>query len=105
MKTITVYDPPLCCSTGVCGPEVDPVLPQVAGFLQQMSQHGVEVQRYNLAQEPMAFVQNKAVKSLLESDGVEVLPLIFVDGDLRMKGSYPDADLRKVWIQELGAAK
>ena len=26
MKTVTVYDPALCCSTGVCGVEVDPAL-------------------------------------------------------------------------------
>lgn len=26
MKTIQIFDPALCCSSGVCGPETDPAL-------------------------------------------------------------------------------
>nr|QTX14232.1 Arsenical resistance operon trans-acting repressor ArsD [Klebsiella pneumoniae] len=26
MKTLTVFDPAMCCSTGVCGSDVDQVL-------------------------------------------------------------------------------
>ena len=33
MAKLTVYDPPMCCSTGVCGPAVDPVLPRVTADL------------------------------------------------------------------------
>jgi hypothetical protein len=33
MTTVTVYDPPMCCSTGVCGLQVDPKLAQFAGDL------------------------------------------------------------------------
>jgi hypothetical protein len=25
MPKVQVFDPPMCCSTGVCGPEVDPL--------------------------------------------------------------------------------
>lgn len=28
-----VYDKPMCCATGVCGPQVDPVLPRFAADL------------------------------------------------------------------------
>ena len=88
MKTIQVYDPPMCCSTGLCGNEIDPSLVSFAALLTQMSQKGVKVERYNLGQQPMAFVQNPEVKALLDKEGVEVLPLIFVDGQLRLKGRY-----------------
>ena len=98
MKTIQVYDPAMCCSTGVCGPDIDPILPQVAGFLHQLKEHGVMVERFNLTQQPMAFVQNPEVKALLQSEGVEALPLFFIDGQLALKGSYPDHEKRTEWL-------
>lgn len=88
MKTIQVYDPPMCCSTGVCGNEIDPALVSFAAMLAQFSDKGVKVERYNLGQQPMAFVQNAAVKALLDAEGVESLPAVFIDGALHSKGRY-----------------
>ncbi len=101
MKVIQVYDPPMCCSTGICGPSVDPVLPQFAGFLHQIQSRGVRVERYNLAQQPLAFVQNPVVKSFLASEGAEKLPLIFIDGEIALHGMYPDHAHRAEWIRRL----
>ena len=98
MKHIQVYDPAMCCSTGVCGPEVDPALPRFAGLLAQLGGAGVKVERYNLAQQPLAFVQNPAVKALLDTDGTDALPAIFIDGELALKGAYPDLDQRAAWM-------
>jgi hypothetical protein len=89
VKTIQIYDPPMCCSTGLCGNDIDPALVSFAALLQQLSQKGVTVERFNLSQQPMAFVQNPAVKAFLDKDGVEVLPLIFVGGEVHAKGRYP----------------
>ncbi len=89
MKNIQVYDPPMCCSTGLCGTEVDPALVRFASLLSQLQQSGVKVDRYNLGQQPVAFVQNGAVKALLDSEGMESLPVIFVDGLVHLKGRYP----------------
>lgn len=88
MKTIQVYDPPMCCSTGLCGNDIDPALVSFAALLTQMSQKGVKVERYNLGQQPMAFVQNPEVKAWLDKEGVAALPLIFVDGKVHLKGRY-----------------
>ena len=88
----------MCCTSGVCGPDIDPVLPQVAEFLHQLQEHGIVVERYNLSHQPLAFVQNPAVKALLQSEGVEALPLIFIDGQLALKGSYPDHGKRREWL-------
>ena len=98
MKLIQVYDPPMCCSSGVCGPQVDPMLPRFAGLLAQLGGAGVKVERYNLAQQPLAFVQNAAVKSLLDLEGTEALPAIFIDGELVLKGAYPESEERAAWI-------
>ena len=89
----------MCCSTGVCGPEVDPVLPQFAGFLHTLQGLGVKIERYNLAQQPMAFVTNPEVKAALEKDGVDALPLIFIDGRLARRGGYPEHEDRIAWAR------
>ena len=86
MKTIQVYDPPMCCSTGICGTDIDPDLVNFAAMLSQLASAGVMVERYNLGQQPMAFAQNAAVKDALQQEGVEVLPLIYLDGEVYMKG-------------------
>ena len=75
MKTLRVYDPALCCSTGVCGPSVDPDLARFAGDLEWLKSLGVAVERFNLAHQPGAFVE-PAVKSALENLGDAALPLV-----------------------------
>ena len=99
MKTIQVYDPSMCCSTGICGTNIDPDLVNFAAMLAQLGQRGIQIERYNLGQKPIAFVQNSAVKALLESDGAEALPFIFWDGALKLKGRYPTQDERPDWIR------
>ncbi len=103
MKTLQVYDPPMCCSTGICGTEVDPALVRFAALLKQLGAAGVQVERHNLGQEPMAFVRNPAVKALLDTEGMEALPVLFQDGTLRMKGRYPTDAERSEWLLATGA--
>ncbi len=89
MKTIQVYDKPMCCSTGVCGPEVDPVLPQFAADLDWLKGQGHQVERFNLAQQPQAFIDNATIHQLLSSEGVDCLPVILVNGEVVSRKSYP----------------
>jgi hypothetical protein len=98
MKMIQVFDPPMCCSTGVCGPEIDPVLASFSGFLSRAREQGCAVDRFNLAQQPIAFVENEAVRGVIEKEGVEALPMVFVDGELKLKGRYPDEAERSAWL-------
>lgn len=99
MKTIQVYDPPMCCSTGICGTNVDPDLVNFAAILSQLAGQGVKVERQNLGQQPMAFAQNLVVKEALQKEGTSVLPLIFLDGEIYMKGRYPTHDERPVFFR------
>jgi SAM-dependent methyltransferase len=92
VKLVEVFDPALCCSTGVCGPSVDPNLVRIARDLAWLGrQPGVRVERYNLAQQPQAFATNEIIRSELQK-GVDVLPLILVDGRVLASGSYPDRE-------------
>ncbi|MCK8603685.1 arsenite efflux transporter metallochaperone ArsD [Desulfoferrobacter suflitae] len=92
-KVLKIYDPAMCCSSGVCGPNVDPALAQFAGTLKFISaQPGVRVERYNLGQQPQAFVANEEVKSMLGNGGEKKLPFIFVNDQLWLEGRYPSRD-------------
>ena len=90
MTKLALYDPPMCCSTGVCGPVVDPILPRVAADLDWLKRQGVEVERYNLAQQPQAFASNPVVTAALREHGNDCLPLVLVNGEVASRGSYPD---------------
>ena len=100
MKTIQIYDPPMCCSSGVCGNDVDPALIRLASWLAALGRRGVSVERFNLAQQPMAFVQNPEVKALLDSDGMSVLPLTFIEGKVFLRGRYPTDGEQKALSSE-----
>lgn len=92
MTSVQVFDPAMCCSTGVCGPQVDPVLPRFSEDFHWLANQGVAVERYNLAQQPQAFVSNAAVKAALAAEGTACLPLILVNGGIVSKGRYPERD-------------
>lgn len=89
MANIQIFDPALCCSTGVCGVEADQALVTFAADVDWAKQNGVQIERFNLAQQPLAFADNAAVKAFLERSGQEALPLILIDGEIALAGRYP----------------
>ena len=89
MSKLQVYDPAMCCSTGVCGPSVDPALPKFSADLEWLKSKGLEVERYNLAQEVAAFTNNLVVKAELNSRGSKCLPLLLLEGTIVFEGAYP----------------
>ncbi|MDD4914393.1 MAG: arsenite efflux transporter metallochaperone ArsD [Methylococcales bacterium] len=98
MATIQIFDPALCCSTGVCGVEVDQQLVGFSADVDWARQNGAIIERYNLAQQPMAFAENAVVKGFLERSGAEALPLSLVDGEIALAGRYPDRAELARWV-------
>lgn len=86
---LQIYDPPMCCSTGICGPGVDPALVEFTAALDWLKRQGIEVKRYNLSQQTQAFISNATVSDALKRDGNDCLPLVLVDGKIVMQGAYP----------------
>ncbi|HEX7478745.1 MAG TPA: arsenite efflux transporter metallochaperone ArsD [Polyangiales bacterium] len=105
--TIRIFDPAMCCSTGVCGPSVEPELARFAADVDWLQKQGVSVERYNLSQEPAAFASTPAVKEAL-TRGIEVLPLLLVDDRIAVEGAYPSretlAALAGVVVKKLDVA-
>ena len=82
MKSIQVFDPALCCSTGVCGVDVDQQLVGFSADVDWAKEQGAQIERFNLAQQPLVFAENPVVKAFLERSGADALPLILVDGEV-----------------------
>jgi len=90
LTTLQIFDPAMCCSTGVCGPDVDTKLVQFAADLDWLKSQGVIVQRHNLSQNPAAFVENEPVKAALTEKGEAALPTLLLNGKVAVTGRYPD---------------
>lgn len=89
MGSIQIYDPALCCGSGVCGVDVDETLLAAAADVGWAQQRGAVIERFNLAQQPLAFALNPAVSDFLQRSGAEALPLVLVDGQVALAGRYP----------------
>ena len=96
--TIEIYDPAMCCSTGVCGTDVDDTLADFANDLKWLKAKGIEVKRFNLGQEPEAFKSNAHVLARLRKEGTDVLPVILVNSEIASEGRYPDRSQLCTWL-------
>ena len=90
MKNLTIYDPAMCCSSGICGTEIDQKLVNFAADLDWLKSEGIKVKRINLSQEPALFAENEQVRAVLEKSGVEGLPVILANNEMQSFGQYPD---------------
>ncbi|KNZ43394.1 arsenite efflux transporter metallochaperone ArsD [Acetobacterium bakii] len=98
MSKIEIYDPAMCCSTGVCGPGVDKELMRVSTLINSLALEGKNIRRYGLSENPQAFVTNKEVNDMILNEGVETLPITVVDGEIKKKGSYPSNQEFATWL-------
>lgn len=88
MPKLEVFDPPMCCNTGICGDHPDFVLVSFASDLEWLKEQGVEVVRHGLALKPVEFTKNREVNRLIEEEGSKCLPIIMFDDKVVFKGDY-----------------
>jgi len=99
MPVLHVFDPPMCCSTGVCGPDPDDELVSFTGALRWLKRQGVTVERHNLGRNPDVFVETPLVYNALQEHGQDVLPLLIVDEEVISRGSYPSREELARWME------
>ena len=104
MTAVRVFDPAMCCSTGICGPSVDPKLARFAADLDWLKHQGISVERFNLSQQPGAFAADAAVKTTLEAKGESGLPLVKVNDEVKASGVYPSREDLAAWAGVSGGA-
>lgn len=90
MKKMQIFEPAMCCPTGLCGVGVDPELLRISAVLNSLKKNGITVDRFNLTDAPMEFINNKPVNKLInDAHGIEKLPVTVVDGEIVITGRYP----------------
>lgn len=98
MKKLEIFDPAMCCASGVCGPAIDPELMRMATVINGLEGKGVVVQRYGLSNTPQAFIANKIINDLLKQEGSEVLPVVLLDSKVVKTRAYPTNQELSAWL-------
>jgi Arsenical resistance operon protein ArsD len=98
MTKVEIFDPALCCPTGVCGPSVDPELTRVATSIFVLDKKGYDIKRYNLGTEPAIFVETEEVNKILHAKGPDSLPITLFNGKVVKEGKYPSNDELAEWF-------
>jgi len=98
---IEIFEPSLCCSSGVCGPEPDKDLIELQNVIQTLAKTGIEVKRYAINHVPLAFTENPVVKQFITTEGPGQLPLTLLNDQIIKKGGYPTLIEFKIHIPGL----
>jgi len=106
--TIEIFDPPMCCPGGMCGPVIDPALLDVNEAILKVKKESdaqVKIERYMLTQQSTKFLQNPEILELLRSQGTLALPVTAVNGKVVKKKIYPSYSELQSYIAENRNAK
>jgi hypothetical protein len=101
VKKIAIYEPAMCCSTGLCGVGVDSELLRISTTLDNLSKKGMKIERFNLTNSPMKFITNKTVNKFINEKGVDNLPITLVNEKIVIKGRYPTDEELFMFCKEL----
>ena len=86
---VELYDPPMCCPTGLCGPSLDQTLLDVGDMLLALQQAGVRVERYQMTSHPHKFMNHNEVMRLVREKQMAALPITAVHNQIIKVGAYP----------------
>lgn len=89
---VELFDPPMCCPTGLCGPAFDQTLLDVNEMIMSLQCENLRVERYQMTSNPNAFLSNAEVMKLVREKEMTALPIIVVRGKVIKVGAYPTAD-------------
>lgn len=99
---IEFYDPPMCCSTGLCGPSVDQRLVKLSENIEYLKKkyNNCQIERYMITQQPLKFKENASVFEIVKKEGRSILPITTLDGNIIKVGEYPTLEELEEKINE-----
>lgn len=97
MKKIEIFDPAMCCPTGLCGTNISTELMRIAVVIETLKKQGITITRHNLRDEPQVYVTNQVVNDYLQKYGAEALPITLVDGEVAVSKAYPTTRQMSEW--------
>lgn len=91
---IEIFEPTMCCSTGICGPSVDGKLVKISEDIETLKNEfkGLTIERYQPQTHSMKFMTNMEVGKLIKEKGQQILPITVLDGKVIKSGEYPSLE-------------
>ena len=86
---VEIFDPPMCCPTGLCGPTLDQTLLDVSELIVALQKEGMRVERYQMSSHPQNYLNQPEVMRLVREKQMAALPIIMVRGKIVATGTYP----------------
>jgi hypothetical protein len=86
---VELFDPPMCCPTGLCGPTLDQTLLDVSDMILALKAQNIRIERYQMTSHPHNFLSNAEVMGLVRERQMEALPITVVQGQVIKSGAYP----------------
>jgi len=86
---IEIFDPPMCCPTGICGPTVDQALINLNEMIASLQKEGIQIDRYQMTSNPHAFLSNPEVMKLVQEKQMAALPITVISNKVIKSGAYP----------------
>lgn len=97
MRKIEIFDPAMCCPTGLCGTNINPESMRIAVVIETLKKQGIIGTRHNLRDEPQVYVSNKTINEFLHKHGADALPITLVDGEVAVSQTYPTTQQMSEW--------
>ncbi|PKO12797.1 MAG: arsenical resistance operon transcriptional repressor ArsD [Chloroflexi bacterium HGW-Chloroflexi-10] len=93
---VEIFDPPMCCPTGMCGPTIDQTLLDVSEMIAGLQADGYIIERYQMSSHPSSFTANAEVMKLIREKQMAALPIVVIHGQIIAEGRYPSmAEIRE----------
>jgi hypothetical protein len=101
-KELTIFEGPLCCPTGVCGPTTDKDMIELNETLRRLNEEykGLKITRASMSFNVALFMQTPLIRDLVKEKGVGILPVTVIDGNIVMKQGYPKFTELSKWLNE-----
>jgi hypothetical protein len=98
---LVVFEGPMCCSSGICGPEPDKVLIELNESLKRLQKEfgNLKITRASLSSNARMFIETPKVLELVKKDGPDILPITMVNGKIISKQRYMKHDEMKEAIE------
>ncbi len=100
---VEIFDPPMCCPTGICGPTIDQTLLDLNEMVMALQAQGVSVARYQMTSHPNAFLGNAEVMKLVREQQMAALPITVVRGKVIKTKTYPSLEEVKAHLNGASA--
>jgi hypothetical protein len=91
---LAIFEGTMCCESGVCGVEPNKTLVEFNDTLKKLKKDYPElvIQRANMSYNLEVFVKNPEILKLVREKGIDILPIMSIDGNIFSKQTYPKYD-------------